>query len=139
MCFAGSICHRSLKALRVRAPPSTCKHTALSKRSSSLQVATLLRCPPAAIQFWDLLPKTWPFFAIVSVLGFVVNITSFLVIQRTNVIMLKLLSISRNALVVFAGIICFSETVTLYQFAGYSITLVSFVVYSVLQVSETRR
>merc|ERR1712147_130621 len=59
-------------------------------------------------QFLDHLPKTWYIFALVAMLGFAVNVTSFLVIQRTNVIMLKFLSIARNALVVFAGIICFS-------------------------------
>merc|ERR1719382_996982 len=34
-----------------------------------------------------LLPTTWIVFACVAVLGFAVNITSFLVIQRTNVIL----------------------------------------------------
>ena len=37
------------------------------------------------------LPRTWPAFAMVALLGFAVNVSSFLVIQRTNVVMLKLL------------------------------------------------
>mmetsp|Transcript_39372 Transcript_39372/g.86565 ORF Transcript_39372/g.86565 Transcript_39372/m.86565 type:complete len:366 (+) Transcript_39372:244-1341(+) len=82
------------------------------------------------------LPETWHIFLLVCVLGFAVNVSSFLVIQRTNVIMLKLLSISRNALVVVAGIFCFQETVTPSQFLGYFITLTFFIVYSVLQVLD---
>jgi len=68
-------------------------------------------------------------------LGFAVNTSSFLVIQRTNVIMLKLLSISRNALVVLSGIVFFSEEVTRVQIVGYSITVVFFAVYNYLQIS----
>ena len=39
--------------------------------------------------------------------GFLVNTSSFMVIQRTNVVMLKLLAIARNAVVVFSGIVLF--------------------------------
>ena len=79
------------------------------------------------------LPNTWHLFVAAAVVGFLVNTSSFLVIKRTNVVMLKLLAIARNALVVFSGILFFQETVTPMQFVGYAITLVFFVVYNLAQ------
>ena len=51
-------------------------------------------------------------------------------IKRTNVVMLKLLAISRNALVVVAGIVLFSEHVSGVQFVGYAISLTFFGAYN---------
>mmetsp|Transcript_64944 Transcript_64944/g.115096 ORF Transcript_64944/g.115096 Transcript_64944/m.115096 type:complete len:176 (+) Transcript_64944:93-620(+) len=48
---------------------------------------------------WLAISQHWLLFVGASLLGFLVNVTSFLVIQRTNVVMLKLLAISRNAMV----------------------------------------
>jgi len=79
------------------------------------------------------LPYTWHYFLIASAIGFLVNTSSFLVIQRTNVVMLKLLAIARNALFVFSGIVFFEDKVTPIQFVGYTVTLVFFVVYNMLQ------
>ena len=62
------------------------------------------------------------------------NTSSFMVIQRTNVVMLKLLAIARNALVVFAGIMLFSDRVSTLQFVGYSISLTFFALYNYLQI-----
>ena len=82
------------------------------------------------------LPHTWHLFALNALLGFLVNVVSFLVIKRTSVVMLKLLAISRNCLVVFAGIMLFSEHVSVLQLCGYSLSLVFFVVYNVLLLRE---
>ena len=79
------------------------------------------------------LPQTWHLFALATVLAFLVNTSSFLVIKRTNVVMLKLLAIARNALVVCSGILLFGDRVTPIQFLGYSITLFFFVVYNCAQ------
>jgi len=82
------------------------------------------------------LPQTWHLFVAASVLGFLVNVTSFLVIQRTNVVMLKLLAISRNSMVVFCGIMLFQESVSAVQAVGYSISLFFFVLYNYLQLKD---
>ena len=57
------------------------------------------------------------------------------VIKRTNVVMLKLLAISRNALVVILGVVIFNEHVSQLQLVGYSISLGFFVLYNYLQVT----
>ena len=77
-------------------------------------------------RFLASLPHTWHLFALNMLLGFLVNVVSFLVIKRTSVVMLKLLAISRNALVVLAGIMLFAEHVSPIQFIGYAISLVFF-------------
>lgn len=61
-------------------------------------------------------------------------VSSFLVIKRTNAVMLKLLAIARNTLVVFSGIVIFGDHVTNVQFVGYSISLTFFVWYNYLQL-----
>lgn len=78
----------------------------------------------------------WYLFSGASMLGFLVNVTSFLVIQRTNVVMLKLLAISRNAMVVFSGIMLFDESVSSIQAVGYFISLTFFVIYNYLQLKD---
>ena len=65
-------------------------------------------------------------------------VVSFLVIKRTNVVMLKLLAISRNALVVFAGIVLFSEHVSELQFVGYSISIAFFAAYNYVLLTQPR-
>jgi len=84
------------------------------------------------------LPHMWHLYLMNALLGFGVNVVSFLVIKRTNVVMLKLLAISRNALVVFAGIVLFSEHVSSIQFVGYAISLTFFAAYNYLLVTQPR-
>jgi len=66
-----------------------------------------IRDPPIA-PFWMCLLMS-------GVLGFLTNLASTLVIKRTNVVMLKLLSISRNAIIVVCGVVAFQDKVTLIQ------------------------
>ena len=51
--------------------------------------------------------------------------------------MLKLLAISRNALVVLAGILLFADHVSRIQFCGYAISLFFFSIYNYLLVTNT--
>ncbi|KAL1526538.1 hypothetical protein AB1Y20_015247 [Prymnesium parvum] len=85
---------------------------------------------------WLAISQHWLLFVGASLLGFLVNVTSFLVIQRTNVVMLKLLAISRNAMVVFCGIVFFEESVSLIQAGGYLVSLLFFVIYNYLQLKD---
>jgi hypothetical protein len=82
---------------------------------------------------WD---HAWHLFVANALLGFLVNVVSFLVIKRTNVVMLKLLAISRNTLVVLSGITLFGDVVTRTQFVGYSISLICFGIYNVFLIQE---
>jgi len=79
------------------------------------------------------LPNSWHLFLLSTLIGFLVNTSSFMVIQRTNVVMLKLLAIARNAAVVFSGIVLFQDRVTPLQFLGYAITLFFFALYNVFE------
>ena len=84
------------------------------------------------------LPETWHLFTVNAFLGFLVNVVSFLVIKRTNVVMLKLLAISRNALVVFVGIVLFAEHVSGIQFLGYTLSILFFAAYNYILLKEKR-
>lgn len=83
-------------------------------------------------KFLKAFPASWHLFLLNALLGFLVNVVSFLVIKRTSVVMLKLLAIARNAFVVLSGIIFFSEHITPVQLAGYSVSLTFFSVYNYL-------
>ena len=88
--------------------------------------------------FLEALPHSWHLFLGNAVLGFLVNVVSFLVIKRTNVVMLKLLAISRNTLVVFTGIMLFNEHVSNIQFVGYTISLTFFTAYNYVLLTQQR-
>ena len=90
-------------------------------------------------RFLASLPHTWHLFALNMLLGFLVNVVSFLVIKRTSVVMLKLLAIARNAVVVMAGILLFSEHVSNTQLVGYSVSISFFVVYNYLLLKQPRQ
>lgn len=72
--------------------------------------------------------------ALLCVCCILVNLTSFLVIKRTDVVMVKLLAISRNALIVVAGVFIFGDVTNSVQMCGYAILLTSFVFFNWLQV-----
>ena len=59
-------------------------------------------------------------------------------IKRTNVVMLKLLAISRNALVVLAGILLFADQVSRVQFCGYALSLTFFALYNYILVTQPK-
>lgn len=110
-----------------------------SSALGALAVAAVIELPKfPRHRFLASLPHTWHLFAANALLGFLVNVVSFLVIKRTSVVMLKLLAISRNCLVVFAGIVLFGDDVSHLQFCGYTISLVFFVIYNVLLFRQPR-
>ena len=84
------------------------------------------------------LPGSAPLLVAAFSLAFLVNTSSYLVIKRTNVVMLKLLAISRNAFVVVSSTFLFDETVTLWQVFGYCVTLVFFLSYTYIQFTDVR-
>ena len=70
-----------------------------------------------------------PMFLAAGGMGAVVNLVSYSLIQLTSSLTLKVITTIRNVGVVFIGIICFRESVTNYQFMGYSIALIGFMMY----------
>lgn len=70
------------------------------------------------------------------VLGFAVNVASFLVIKRTSSIMLKLMGTARNAGLVLFSAIFLGETITGLQAFGYFVCLVFFGVYNYFKMNR---
>ena len=64
------------------------------------------------------------------VLGFAVNVSSFLVIKRSSSIMLKLLGTARNAGLVLFSSVFLGETITRTQTFGYAVCLTFFGAYN---------
>ena len=77
-----------------------------------------------------LLPQHAPTFALAMVLGFAVNVASFLVIKRTSSVMLKLMGTARNAGLVLFSATFLGETITPTQAVGYAICLGFFGLYN---------
>ena len=118
-----------------RPPPTTHQPRSKLKMSYDLPSHGLKLFAVHTSQFWGGLHHTMPMFTCTALLGCVVNASSFLVIQRTNVIMLKLLAISRNALVVLCGIFIFGDRLTSLQFFGYGLSVFFFIVYTTMQLT----
>jgi len=76
---------------------------------------------------------------IAASMGFIVNISGFLVMKRTSGLVVKLLSILRsNGLVVGTFLLLPGNEVTRLQWLGYSIAMVGFVWYTVLKQVPSR-
>jgi len=73
-------------------------------------------------------------FATAVVLGFAVNIASFLVIQRTSSVMLKLLGTARNAGLVLFSAVFLGEEITPLQGFGYALSLAFFGLYNYYKI-----
>lgn len=104
-----------------------------------LMPATLVLLLPPAI-FADLrrldvrvvaeaLPRVWPALVASNFLATGITLCSYVVLQRTNAVVLKLLTIMRNAIVVAAGIVVLGNHVTALELAGISLTIVSTIAY----------
>jgi len=72
-------------------------------------------------------------FGVAALLGFAVNVASFLVIKRTSSVMIKLLGTARNAGLVLVSALALGDEVTRTQAAGYVLTLGFFAVYNYLK------
>lgn len=66
-------------------------------------------------------------------LGIVANYLSFVVVQVTSSVTLKILNCARSTGLVVVSILAFGEVATLMELVGYSIALVGFVGYNVVQ------
>jgi len=75
-------------------------------------------------------------FCVAALLGFAVNVASFLVIKRTSSVMIKLLGTARNAGLVLVSALALGDEVTRTQAAGYALTLGFFAVYNYLKFHE---
>jgi len=80
------------------------------------------------------LANHWPVVIAVSLVGFAVNILGYLVMQRTDGLMLKLLSVFRsNALVVLSNMFLPGNDVTKLQWFGNTISVAGFLWYTKLK------
>ena len=70
-------------------------------------------------------------FAVASVMGIGVNFLSYLVIQYTSSLTMKILGTARNILTIMVGVVFYNETVTLNEAIGYGIALLGFTGYNV--------
>ena len=80
----------------------------------------------------------FPIFCFAALLGFAVNVASFLVIKRTSSVMVKLLGTARNAGLVLFSALAMGEEVTGQQALGYTICLLFFGCYNYYKLTETK-
>jgi len=87
---------------------------------------------PAALRedAFKLIPQHPSHFALAVVLGFAVNIASFLVIKCTSSVMLKLMGTARNAGLVLFSALFLGEEITSLQALGYVLCLIFFGMYN---------
>jgi hypothetical protein len=71
-----------------------------------------------------------PIFIIASFMGIGVNYLSYLVIQSTSSLTMKILGTARNVMVIIIGVLFYAEVITLHEGLGYLIALVGFVGYN---------
>jgi hypothetical protein len=86
---------------------------------------------------WSIIVNNAGMFVLAGVLGFLVNILSFFVIQVTSSVTLKVLATARNAGLVLFCALFLSEAVTGMQFFGYSLSLGCFVWYNAIKMQPS--
>lgn len=69
-------------------------------------------------------------FATAGMLGVGVHFLSFMVVQRTNSVTLKVLGTARNAMLVLLSVFWYGELVSLTQFLGYATSIAFFGFYT---------
>ena len=74
-------------------------------------------------------------FLLSAILGFAVNIATFLVIKTTNSVTLKVCGTARNAGLVVWSALMMGEHVSQLEAAGYTVSLIAFGVYNWLKVT----
>lgn len=77
-----------------------------------------------------------PTFLLAGFLGLAINHASFLVIQATSGVTIKVLGMVRNAFLVLFTVFVQGEVVTSTQFFGYAITLVGFAFYNYFKMTQ---
>lgn len=72
---------------------------------------------------------TRPQFLVSGILGFLVNLLSFMVVRETSALSLRVISQARNISVVLGSCLFFEETLTMNQIIGYIISLFGTAIY----------
>lgn len=71
-----------------------------------------------------------PLFLAASFMGIGVNYLSYLVIQVTSSLTMKILGTARNILVIIIGVLFYGEVVTFHEGVGYTVALAGFAAYN---------
>lgn len=82
--------------------------------------------------------NNWRYFFLSATLGLFVNLSSFLVVQTTNSVTLKILGTVRNAGLVVFQVVFGGEIITANQFAAYMLTLVAFGFYNYYNMKKSQ-
>eukprot|EP00511_Aplanochytrium_stocchinoi_P006909 CAMPEP_0204828794 /NCGR_PEP_ID=MMETSP1346-20131115/6726_1 /ASSEMBLY_ACC=CAM_ASM_000771 /TAXON_ID=215587 /ORGANISM="Aplanochytrium stocchinoi, Strain GSBS06" /LENGTH=367 /DNA_ID=CAMNT_0051958125 /DNA_START=293 /DNA_END=1396 /DNA_ORIENTATION=- len=77
------------------------------------------------------------YFFFSATLGLLVNLSSFLVVQTTNSVTLKILGTVRNAGLVIFQVIFAGEIITAQQFGAYGLTIVAFGFYNYFKMQKS--
>ena len=94
-------------------------------------LATIIEMPSAFRDGkFSLVAEQPQLFALSFILGFLVNVASFLVIKRTSSVMLKLMGTARNAGLVLFSAVFLGDEITATQAVGYAICLFFFGLYN---------
>jgi drug/metabolite transporter (DMT)-like permease len=86
-----------------------------------------------------LIMQHWHLFLLASTLGLAINLCSFLVIQLTSGVTIKILGTVRNALLVLFTVFgqgAKGESVSSTQFIGYFVTLLGFTAYNYFKMQK---
>ena len=73
-----------------------------------------------------------------GVSGFLVTLTSFLLVKRTSALMLKTMTMARNGGLVIVSALVFGEAITTLEAVGYTGLLVCFTMYTLVKANEPR-
>eukprot|EP00597_Dinobryon_sp_UTEXLB2267_P004860 CAMPEP_0170076850 /NCGR_PEP_ID=MMETSP0019_2-20121128/13776_1 /TAXON_ID=98059 /ORGANISM="Dinobryon sp., Strain UTEXLB2267" /LENGTH=291 /DNA_ID=CAMNT_0010288809 /DNA_START=159 /DNA_END=1034 /DNA_ORIENTATION=- len=74
-----------------------------------------------------------PAFFVASFMGIGVNYLSYLVIQYTSSLTMKILGTVRNIILIFYGVLMHGEVITQNEYLGYGVALAGFVGYNLAQ------
>jgi hypothetical protein len=88
---------------------------------------------------YAIITEHWYLFLVASTLGLAINLCSFLVIQLTSGVTIKILGTVRNALLVLFTVFgqgTKGESVSDTQFLGYFVTLVGFTAYNYFKMQK---
>lgn len=96
----------------------------------------LLAAASAPVSPFKLLERHAWTFALASVLGVLVNISTMLMIKYTGSVSLKLLATARNAGLVLYAVLLGGEATTVTQVVGYAICVTFFIVYVLHKASH---
>lgn len=80
---------------------------------------------------FDTIANNKVLFVLASIMGIGVNFLSYLVIQYTSSLTMKILGTARNIVTIMVGVVFYKETVSLNEALGYGVALIGFAGYNV--------